>query len=234
MSNEVSLQVREREAMPVIGRSGSDELRRRIDVAVSPRAYQVDFRAPSLELIAEARALLELVGPVRTIGLVDFQDWVRPFFAAAGSRAVSPDDRLKQTAALWDLVADLPAEVFTPEARRAVAKISEFVPTAARINQVVGARASKIAESYQALARIASAVPPAPPLPPKTPEERQKDADGVEAALLRLKTDAAVRASAGSSRPALRDVSMSADEAAVWRNNNPLVAAARAASQSSN
>jgi hypothetical protein len=99
------------------------------------------------------------------IGLARFGDWLEPFFVSAGSRASSADDQIKQTSALWDSVSDMPEEVFTAESRRAVAKLSEFVPTAKRIHDVMGADAAKVIAYHAALIRLAQPRPPSPAAP---------------------------------------------------------------------
>jgi hypothetical protein len=217
-------------APPLIRRrSDDDEDRPRERRAMAPR------RVTPPAVREEAERTLARIGPLLTIGLVDFHDWIKPFFTAAGARAVSEADQRKHIGALYDLVSDMPAEVFTPENRRAVAKLSEFVPTAARIHSVMGEQAARVVAMHKALItlieRAEGAAPPALPLPePPTPAqieaERLARRLHVDRVMGEHRAWQAERAAQAPTAPAFGPTPPSAEHLAALRVNNPIVQAA--------
>jgi hypothetical protein len=204
----------------------------RIGKVESPEAGGIIPGAQTLAEHEEAKALLERLGPLRTIELARFTKWIEPFFYASASRMIPPEERQKVGAALFDFVRDMPAEVFTDEARRRLAEITEWMPTAKHIKEMLGPEARRIRATYKVLEELAKPLPPALPAPePKTPEqieqERQERIAHVEKVMAEYRAAQVERtAEAMAAFPA---VAMSGPAAATWRADNPIVQAAIAA-----
>jgi hypothetical protein len=207
-------------------------MQNRLGRLVTPGEYDmtVSYGPVPPAVREEAERVLATVGPLQTIGLLAFSEWLDPFFVAAASRSVSKADQQKHKATLWKFICDMPAEVFTEENQRRLSRVSDFVPTAARIEQVMGEQAAKVIATYKALIQLAEAPssPPAPPAPAVITEE-QRAAERIEVARIMADHKAWLAANAPAEtasrlpRPAIQTPP---DVLASWRAADPLVQAA--------
>lgn len=210
-------------------------IRSRVYAMTAPRQEGELVIAPGPVTAEEheaAKAALGALGPLRTIQLVPFTKWLEPFFYASASRKTTPEERGSIADALHELILDMPAEVFTPEARRRVAERSDWLPTPKGIREVMGDDARRIIATYEVLKRLAEPLPAALPAPaPKTPAELE--AERLERAAHVDRIMAEHRAALGAAedrRAQLRDVTMPAQRLEAYRAGNPIIMAARAES----